>query len=69
MSNNIDIRARRETLGLSQEAVAARVGLHVRNYSIYERRWPCALRPELVERLAAVLEVDPKSLVDAGGAS
>lgn len=54
-------------LGLSQEALAARLGIHVRNLGILERRWPCSLRPEMARRLACALEIDEARLGLSGG--
>lgn len=65
-TTSIDLRARRLALGLSQERVAARAGMHVRNYGLLERRWPhCRLCPEQARRLGAALEVEPADLLAA----
>lgn len=62
MCNHLDLATRRRELGLSQEAVAAAVGLHLRNYGILERRWPCPVRAELRPKLAAALRLPLSAL-------
>jgi hypothetical protein len=51
---------------MTQEFVAVRVGLHVRNYGRLERAWPeCRLRPEVAAKLAAIFVVTPEQLLES----
>ncbi len=55
------VREARETLGLSQVEVAAKLGINQASYGAWERD-PVALRPEQVEQLAKVLNVSIEQL-------
>jgi transcriptional regulator with XRE-family HTH domain len=50
------LHAAREALGLSQTQVAEALGVTQKAYAVWER-YPVALRPEQIEKLAAVLHV------------
>jgi transcriptional regulator with XRE-family HTH domain len=51
----------REALGLSQAQVAAQLGITQKAYAVWER-YPVALRPDQIEKVAAILKVSVESL-------
>jgi transcriptional regulator with XRE-family HTH domain len=55
------VHAARETLGLSQAHVAEHLGITQTAYAVWERH-PVALRPDQIEKLAAVLGVSVEHL-------
>ncbi len=55
----------RETAGLSQAQVAAKLGIHQSSYADWER-YPVALRPEQLSQLASILGVTPEQLLGSG---
>jgi transcriptional regulator with XRE-family HTH domain len=55
----------REALGLSQSQVAEQLSVTQKAYAVWER-YPVALRPEQVERLAEVLHVPVEQLFGNG---
>ena len=50
------LHAAREALGLSQAQVAEQLGITQKAYAVWER-YPVALRPEQIEKTAAILKV------------
>jgi len=58
--------AAREALGLSQAQVAERLGMTQKGYAVWER-YPVALKPEQIQKLAEVLEVTPDYLFTEKG--
>ncbi len=56
------VKARREALGLSQEALAAEAGLHRTAISLIEKAKRSSTL-ETVEKLARALEVEPAELI------
>lgn len=56
------IREERERLGLSQERLAFKAGLHRTHISLIERGHR-SVRVETIERLAIALRVQPSSLM------
>lgn len=60
------LHALREQAGLSQEQLAARLGLTQRAYAYWERN-PVALRPDQLMRLAEALGVTAENLLGANG--
>src|SRR6266545_4206775 len=57
------LRAAREASGLSQAEVAARLGLKQAAYASWER-YPTAIRPEQIEKAAAILKTPVKDLFE-----
>jgi transcriptional regulator with XRE-family HTH domain len=57
------VHAAREAMGLSQAQVAEKMGVTQTAYAVWERH-PVALRPEQIEKLAAVLSVTVEHLFD-----
>jgi transcriptional regulator with XRE-family HTH domain len=57
------LRAAREAAGLSQAEVAARLGLKQAAYASWER-YPTAIRPEQIEKVAAILKTPVKDLFE-----
>ena len=55
------LHAAREVLGLSQAQVAGHLGITQKAYAVWER-YPVALRPEQIEKVAAVLKVSVEHL-------
>lgn len=55
------LHAAREALGLSQAQVAEQLGITQKAYAVWER-YPVALRPEQIEKAAAVLKVSVEHL-------
>ena len=55
------LHAAREALGLSQAQVAGHLGITQKAYAVWER-YPVALRPEQIEKVAAVLKVSVEHL-------
>jgi transcriptional regulator with XRE-family HTH domain len=55
------VHAAREAMGLSQAQVAEKMGVTQTAYAVWERH-PVALRPEQIEKLAAVLSVTVEHL-------
>ena len=58
------LHAAREAAGLSQAQVADKLGLTQTAYAVWERH-PVALRPEQIERVAAILGVTAEQLFAA----
>jgi transcriptional regulator with XRE-family HTH domain len=58
--------AAREALGLSQAQVAERLGMTQKGYAVWER-YPVALKPEQIQKLAEVLQVTPDYLFAGKG--
>jgi len=61
------LHAAREVLGLSQAQVAEQLGITQKAYAVWER-YPVALRPEQIEKAAAVLKVSVEHLFGKTGA-
>jgi transcriptional regulator with XRE-family HTH domain len=57
------LRAAREAAGLSQAEVAARLGLKQAAYASWER-YPTAVRPEQIEKAAAILKTPVKDFFE-----
>jgi transcriptional regulator with XRE-family HTH domain len=55
------LHAAREAAGLSQAQVAERLGVTQKAYAVWER-YPVALRPEQIEKVAAALNVSVEFL-------
>ena len=55
------VHAAREALGLSQAHVAEQLGITQTAYAVWERH-PVALRPDQIEKLAAILNVSVEHL-------
>jgi len=55
------VHAAREAIGLSQAQVAEKMGVTQTAYAVWERH-PVALRPDQIEKLAAVLNVTVEHL-------
>ncbi len=56
------LHAARETAGLSQAQVAAKLGIHQSSYADWER-YPVALRPEQLSQLASILGIATEQLL------
>lgn len=59
------VYALREAAGLSQQEVAAQLGIVQSSYATWERQTP-SLRPEKIERLADILGVTVEALFSSG---
>ena len=55
------LHAAREVLGLSQTQVAEKIGITQKAYAVWER-YPVALRPEQIEKVAEALNVSVEYL-------
>lgn len=58
--------AAREALGLSQSQVAEKMNVSQKAYAVWER-YPVALRPDQIEKLAGILNVQVESLFNGNG--
>lgn len=57
------LRAAREAAGLSQSEIASRLGLKQAAYANWER-YPTAIRPDQIEKVAAILKTPVKDLFE-----
>jgi transcriptional regulator with XRE-family HTH domain len=60
--------AAREALGLSQAQVAEKLGITQKAYAVWER-YPVALRPDQIEKVADILQVSVEHLFGKAGKS
>jgi transcriptional regulator with XRE-family HTH domain len=56
----------REALGLSQAQVAEKMGVSQKAYAVWER-YPVALRPDQIEKLAGILNVPVEGFFNGNG--